>query len=283
VWTDASDIGSHLGTLVPVLQQWQGAINGALASVVLDTVVAFDPALYPRRVYLEYLSTALVAWKPALETARGVAFLPDPPVFVPDETPPSIVCGAADTTITCVVDSVVVEFDAFATDDCDPAPTVTCQPPSGSWFPVGVTEVTCTAVDSVGNTATCSFTVTVEGAEPPVVVDVTASPNILWPPNHKWVDVQIVTEVENPCAVPVSCTIVDVTSNESANGTGDGNTEPDWIVTGDGALKLRAERSGNGGGRIYTVRVRCGDDSGEGSEQTVLVVVPHDQGHGQGR
>jgi hypothetical protein len=33
--------------------------------------------------------------------------------------------------------------------------------------------------------------------------------------------------VENPCDLPVSCTIVDVTSNESANGTGDGDTEPD--------------------------------------------------------
>ena len=36
-----------------------------------------------------------------------------------------------------------------------------CNPPSGSCFPVGVTTVTCTATDASGNTATCSFTVSV--------------------------------------------------------------------------------------------------------------------------
>jgi hypothetical protein len=284
-WTEASTVDGYLGTLVPVLQQWEVAINDSLASAVLDTVANFDPATTPRQEYLTGLSSLLVGWEQALETARGVAFLPAPPIFVPDETPPEITCGATDTTITCVVgDSLVFAFDAVATDDCDPSPEVTCEPPSGSAFPIGATVVTCTAVDSVGNTSTCSFTVTVEAAPPPVIVDVTASPNVLWPPNHKWVDIAISTELENPCELPVSCTIVDVTSNESANGRGDGNTEPDWMVAGDGTLKLRAERSGNGGGRVYTVRVRCETEAGEGSEATVEVVVPHDQGgHAAGR
>jgi len=39
--------------------------------------------------------------------------------------------------------------------------TVVCNPPSGSCFPLGVTTVTCTATDASGNTATCSFTITV--------------------------------------------------------------------------------------------------------------------------
>ena len=284
-FTETSEIGGYLNTLVPVLQQWRGAINGALATAVLDTLVDFDPVVFTRQNYLDYLTTVLIHWENALENVRGTEFLPDSPVFQPDETPPTITCGAVDTTITCVAgDNIVFEFDAVATDDCDPAPEVTCEPPSGSAFPIGVTEVTCTAVDSVGNTSTCSFTVTVEAAPPPVIVDVTASPNVLWPPNHKWVDIDISTELENSCELPVSCTIVDVTSNESANGKGDGNTEPDWVITGDGTVRLRAERSGNGGGRVYTVRVRCENEAGEGSEQTVDVVVPHDQGgHAAGR
>src|SRR4030095_936343 len=39
--------------------------------------------------------------------------------------------------------------------------TVACVPPSGSMFPTGTTSVTCTATDTAGNTATCSFPVTV--------------------------------------------------------------------------------------------------------------------------
>jgi hypothetical protein len=36
-----------------------------------------------------------------------------------------------------------------------------CSPPSGSSFPLGTTTVSCTAIDGAGNTASCSFTVTV--------------------------------------------------------------------------------------------------------------------------
>jgi hypothetical protein len=36
-----------------------------------------------------------------------------------------------------------------------------CTPPSGTFFPVGITPVTCTATDSSGNTASASFDVTV--------------------------------------------------------------------------------------------------------------------------
>src|SRR6185295_2025074 len=43
-------------------------------------------------------------------------------------------------------------------------PVVICVPPSGSPFPVGATPVQCTARDASGNSASCSFTVTVLGA-----------------------------------------------------------------------------------------------------------------------
>jgi hypothetical protein len=57
----------------------------------------------------------------------------------------------------------VVTFKASATDDGsrNPDPAVTCVPPSGSTFPVGVTTVTCQATDVSGNTGTSTFTVTV--------------------------------------------------------------------------------------------------------------------------
>ena len=42
-------------------------------------------------------------------------------------------------------------------------PTITCDAESGSHFGIGKTEVICQAMDSAGNHATCTFTVTVEG------------------------------------------------------------------------------------------------------------------------
>ena len=48
-----------------------------------------------------------------------------------------------------------------ATDDRDPAPTVLCDPAAGSLAPVGASEVTCTATDAAGNTASASFPVMV--------------------------------------------------------------------------------------------------------------------------
>lgn len=58
-----------------------------------------------------------------------------------------------------------------------PGVTVTCFPPSGSLFPVGDTNVTCTAQDIFGNTEVCSFTITVID-EPPTITcpeDITVS------------------------------------------------------------------------------------------------------------
>jgi len=60
-----------------------------------------------------------------------------------------------------------VSFSVTARDDRDPAPSVVCVPPSGSFFPRGTTMVTCTATDSSGNRTSCAFPVVVlPGARP---------------------------------------------------------------------------------------------------------------------
>jgi hypothetical protein len=195
---------------------------------------------------------------------------------VRDTFAPAITC-LSDTTISCA-DSLgaVVNFEPKVVDDCDPAPHVTSDPPSGTTFPLGETLVTWTASDSSGNTATCTFTVHVEAAQPATITDLHASPAVLWPPNHKWVDIKLSADVDSGCENQgADWSIVDVTSNQSDDGTGDGNTSPDWMISGDHGLKLRAERSGNGGDRVYTITVHSGD-----GDHTVDVRVPHDRGHG---
>jgi hypothetical protein len=85
-------------------------------------------------------------------------------VTVVDTQPPVITCPANVTALTdqkaCPAPSCqLVNFTVTATDNC-PGVTVLCSPPSGSCFPTGTTNVTCTATDASSNTATCGFTVT---------------------------------------------------------------------------------------------------------------------------
>jgi alpha-tubulin suppressor-like RCC1 family protein len=63
----------------------------------------------------------------------------------------------------------VVTWTASATDAVDGPVPVTCSTSSGSTFGLGSTGVTCTATDAAGNTATGSFTVTVEDTTAPVL------------------------------------------------------------------------------------------------------------------
>lgn len=80
-----------------------------------------------------------------------------------DVTPP-VLTAPADITVLATAPPAgeVVTFAAFAFDNVDASPTVTCSPASGSTFPVGSTTVSCIASDASGNWAEDSFTVTVE-------------------------------------------------------------------------------------------------------------------------
>jgi hypothetical protein len=72
--------------------------------------------------------------------------------------------------------------------------------------------------------------------------------------------------------------IVAVASSEAEDGSGDGDTAPDWEIFGPLAVNLRAERAGGEPGRIYAITVAARDTSGNTSTRTVNVVVPASQG-----
>ncbi|HEX4961511.1 MAG TPA: HYR domain-containing protein [Thermoanaerobaculia bacterium] len=83
-------------------------------------------------------------------------------VTVVDATPPAITCPAPLTVNgSTPPGGAVVSFTVSATDACDASPTIVAVPPSGSLFPFGTTTVQATATDHGGNSAQCSFTVTV--------------------------------------------------------------------------------------------------------------------------
>ena len=112
-------------------------------------------------------------------------------------------------------------------------------------------------------------------SEAPTISQVSANPATLWPPNHKMIDVTINYDVTDDCdqSSAIACTL-GVTSNEPIEGTGDGDTAPDWEIVDAHHVRLRAERAGNGNGRIYTITITCVDSGGNSSSQTVTVSVP---------
>ena len=80
-----------------------------------------------------------------------------------DEAP--VLTLPADLTVDATgPDGAAVDFAVDA-----PGATVTCEPPSGSTFPIGTTAVACTAVDAAGNASSGSFAVTVRGAREQLV------------------------------------------------------------------------------------------------------------------
>lgn len=86
-------------------------------------------------------------------------------VAIVDSKPPAISCPAGPIVVDCVTgppDGAVVNYPtATASDVCDSNPEVSCEPPSGSFFPLGTNTVVCSAMDAAANQATCSFEVEV--------------------------------------------------------------------------------------------------------------------------
>lgn len=84
-------------------------------------------------------------------------------ITVIDATPPTITCPANIVVylpLNSTATSNAVNFSVSATDNCSGVGVVST-PASGSVFPMGTTTVNSTATDAAGNTASCSFTVTV--------------------------------------------------------------------------------------------------------------------------
>ncbi|MBI1853345.1 MAG: HYR domain-containing protein [Planctomycetes bacterium] len=90
-------------------------------------------------------------------------------VTVVDTTAPALTCSPNLTRECTSPSGAAVTFTVTATDACDPSPTVTCAPSSGSTFAIGTTTVNCTARDNRANQSTCSFTVTVRDTVAPTI------------------------------------------------------------------------------------------------------------------
>jgi uncharacterized repeat protein (TIGR01451 family) len=109
----------------------------------------------------------------------------------------------------------------------------------------------------------------------PSITNATVNPSVLWPPNHQLVSVTVNYDVADNCG-PVQ-TNLHVTSNEPVNGTGDGDTVPDWQIINAHVVRLRVERAGKGSGRVYTITITATDIAGRSASRDVTVMVPKSQ------
>lgn len=138
----------------------------------------------------------------------------------------------------------------------------------------GTTDLTfrLTVSDSLLSTSSDVVITVKNGA--PVCYAARAVPDVLWPPNHGLVSVGI-SGVTDPDDGSVVININGVTQDEQVSGLGDGDTSPDAVIQSNRA-SLRAERAGNGNGRVYRVLFTADDGNGGICVGSVSVGVPRD-------
>jgi CSLREA domain-containing protein len=125
-------------------------------------------------------------------------------VGAPDTKPPVLTLPGDQTLSATSPSGAVATFTATAMDDFDGAVAVSCAPSSGSTFPIGTTQVACSARDAAGNTATESFKVTVRDTKAPVLT-LPTDRTVIGPPNGIVVTFTASALDDVSGAVAVSC------------------------------------------------------------------------------
>jgi hypothetical protein len=165
-----------------------------------------------------------------------------------------------------------------------PAPEVTFSDPTSATSEarvagVGTFPVTLTIAIGAYE-ASAETTVTVTDTNAPEWLDVRTDPVVLWPPDHRLVDVHVDATVVDDCDPAPVVRLIAAESSEADDELGSGHTEPDIVGaevgTPDLDVLLRSERSGRNAGRRYTLRYEAVDWAGNASQHVVRVRVPHD-------
>jgi len=104
-----------------------------------------------------------------------------------------------------------------------------------------------------------------------------ADPSALWPPNHDLAPIAL-SGLTDPDGDVVTFSVSGITTDEAVDANGGGDTAPDADGVGTSTPRIRAERSGNGDGRVYEIRFDATDGKGGSCSGAVRVGVPHNSG-----
>jgi low density lipoprotein receptor-related protein 5/6 len=147
------------------------------------------------------------------------------------------------------------------------------------------TDTNLDQADTDGNGIGDACDVPADNTPPEIVL--TAFPEMLWPPNHKLVPIDLTVTVTDDQDPEPGIALLSITSNESDQENAyhvdydidlsAGYTFDDIYIDSSGKISLRAERSGKGDGRIYTITYQATDATGNVSTASVTVTVPHNR------
>lgn len=188
-------------------------------------------------------------------------------IVVVDAEAPVMTCPA---NITMNNDSglcsAVVTFNApLATDNCSGASVAqTGGPSSGSAFPIGTTTITYTATDSAGNTSSCSFDITVNDTEAPIV---NCGANIT---TCAGVETMFGASATDLCSGIDSLTYV---LTGATTGSGNGNGQGSFNVGVTTITYTATDSSGNTSSCSFTVTATAAPTVTAGASATTVCVT----------
>lgn len=130
------------------------------------------------------------------------------------------------------------------------------------------------STDVAGNVeAAKTLTFNIDQTAPTLACSV--SPDVLWPPDHKLVNIAASVNVQDATSGPAGFKLTNITSSESDALPSD---MQQWVVgTTDITGLLGASRDPNGTGRTYTLVYTGADQAGNTASCSTTVLVPHDQ------
>jgi hypothetical protein len=144
-------------------------------------------------------------------------------------------------------------------------------------LPLGTHHITLRVTDLAGASATDDITITVVDTTAPTIT-VNITPNPLWPPNNKMVDVSAHLRATDACG-SVDVKLASIQGEgvaPSGNGKFASNVGGAEIGTADFSFQLRAVRAPSKQGAYYMVTYTATDSAGNQSSAKGIVRVPHD-------
>ncbi|UCG51734.1 MAG: T9SS type A sorting domain-containing protein [Candidatus Latescibacterota bacterium] len=148
-------------------------------------------------------------------------------------------------------------------------------------FPPGTHHVALNVSDGLTQSTDVVEITIVDTTPPDLHVDVNR--RVLWPPNHRYFDIQTTVVVDDACGEVLNVVLTNIFSHESGK---HGDIPVSDAVrnaqfgTLDTDFELLSERDGRGSGREYGIVYMTLDRAFNLTSDTVYVHVPHDQsGH----